>query len=63
MRHDAAHLPEPLTKPFRSDAERGATAVEYALIIAGIAVVIAAIVITVGGQIGAMFTDIATRFP
>lgn len=63
MRTQAARLRDLITMPFRAGVERGATAVEYALMIAGIAVVIAAIVIAVGAQTGAIFTDISTRFP
>ncbi|NYD58453.1 pilus assembly protein Flp/PilA [Nocardioides marinisabuli] len=37
--------------------ERGASAVEYGLLVAGIAAVIVAIVITLGGQINDAFTD------
>ncbi|OIH82900.1 hypothetical protein BLJ79_16765 [Arthrobacter sp. UCD-GKA] len=41
--------------------EKGATAVEYGIMVAGIAVVIIAIVFTLGGAIGDMFTDITDR--
>jgi pilus assembly protein Flp/PilA len=41
----------------RSD-RRGATAIEYGLIAAGIAVAIAAILGTVGGSLNTMFTTI-----
>lgn len=38
--------------------EKGATAIEYGLIAAGIAVAISVVVFTVGGQISAMFTSV-----
>ncbi|MCP3421157.1 Flp family type IVb pilin [Nocardioides pinisoli] len=41
--------------------EKGATAVEYGLMVALIAVAIIAMVTTLGGKLGALFTDIATR--
>ena len=40
--------------------KEGATAVEYALIVAAIAVVIIAVVIALGGQIATVFDDITT---
>ncbi|KAA6432108.1 Flp family type IVb pilin [Agrococcus sediminis] len=40
--------------------DRGATAVEYGLIVAGIAVAIVAIVFTLGDEIAAMFGDVET---
>jgi pilus assembly protein Flp/PilA len=40
---------------------RGATAIEYGLIVAGISVVIAATVATIGTDVAAMFTDISTK--
>lgn len=39
--------------------ERGATAVEYGLLVALIAAVIVAVVVTLGGQIGAGFTKVS----
>ena len=46
----------------RSD-ERGATAVEYGMLVACIAAVIVAIVVTLGGQINTAFTKISSNFP
>ncbi len=40
--------------------ESGATAVEYGLMVAGIAAVIVAIVVTLGGQINTAFTTVST---
>jgi pilus assembly protein Flp/PilA len=40
--------------------ESGATAIEYGLIAAGIAVAIIVIVTTVGGNLTATFTEVAT---
>jgi len=40
--------------------EKGATAIEYGLIAAGIAVAIAAIVYTVGDDLVAMFEEVST---
>ena len=40
--------------------DRGATAIEYGLIAAGIAVAIAAIVYTVGDDLVAMFEEVST---
>ncbi|MFT4264886.1 MAG: Flp family type IVb pilin [Nocardioides sp.] len=40
--------------------ERGASAVEYGLLIAGIAVVIVAAVFFLGGKISGLFNDTAT---
>lgn len=37
---------------------RGATAIEYALIVAGLAVVIATMVFTTGGSLSGIFTSI-----
>ena len=42
--------------------DRGATAVEYALIIGAIAVVIATLVGLLGGQVNAMFQRTCTAF-
>jgi len=47
-----------LTKPLRK--EEGATAVEYGLMVAAIAAVIVAIVVTLGGQINTAFTEVST---
>lgn len=41
--------------------EDGATAIEYGLIAAGIAVAIAAAVFTLGGDLDALFTDVSTQ--
>lgn len=45
----------------RQDMERGATAVEYGLIVALIAVAIIAGVTLLGGTIGSMFTHTANK--
>lgn len=42
------------------DDEAGATAIEYALIAAGISVVIVAAVNTLGGTVKGMFTTVST---
>ena len=39
-------------------SERGATAVEYGLLVAGIAAVIVAVVFTLGGKINTAFTTV-----
>ena len=44
-------------------SDRGATAVEYGLIVALIAAVIVAIVFTLGQQILAAFTTVSNRLP
>ena len=44
-------------------AERGATAVEYALLVGLIAAAIAAIVITLGGQVSDLFGDTRDAVP
>ena len=41
--------------------ESGATAIEYALIAVGIALVVGAAALVLGGQIQALFVDIGTR--
>ena len=41
--------------------EVGATAIEYGLIAAGIAVAIAVVVFTVGDKLEALFSDIASK--
>ena len=41
----------------RTNSERGASAVEYGLLIAGIAALIVVVVFAFGGQIEAIFTD------
>jgi len=47
------------TTPRRRD-ERGASAVEYGLLIAGIAAIIALVVYAFGGGVGGLFTDTCT---
>lgn len=44
----------------RFSSEKGATAVEYGLLVALIAAVIITIVVTLGGQINQAFTDVST---
>ncbi|MBA8803975.1 pilus assembly protein Flp/PilA [Nocardioides ginsengisegetis] len=46
-----------LNARFAKMEERGASAVEYGLLIAGIAAVIVAVVIVLGGKIKGAFTD------
>lgn len=43
--------------------DRGATAVEYGLLVAAIAAVIIAIVVTLGGKINTAFTDVNSKMP
>lgn len=45
------------------DKERGATAVEYGLIVALIAAIIVGVVATLGGQIQAAFQDVVDALP
>jgi pilus assembly protein Flp/PilA len=45
----------------RFTSEKGATAVEYGLLVALIAAVIVAIVATLGGQINTAFTTISSK--
>lgn len=40
--------------------EKGATAIEYGLIAAGIAIAIMVVVFTLGGQLNAVFTNVST---
>ena len=40
-------------------SEKGATAIEYGLIAAGIAVAISAVVFTFGGELAGMFSDMS----
>jgi pilus assembly protein Flp/PilA len=47
----------------RKDDDRGATAVEYGLIVALIAAVIVAIVATLGGQVNDAFTTVSDALP
>jgi pilus assembly protein Flp/PilA len=46
-----------------SREEKGATAVEYGLIVGLIAVVIIVAVTALGGRLGTLFTNISTRLP
>ncbi len=46
---------------FFLQSEDGATAIEYGLIAAGIAVAIAGVVFTVGGDLNTMFTGVSTQ--
>ncbi len=46
-----------------SSRKEGATAVEYALIVAGIAVVIVVAVFALGGQLNAAFEFISAQLP
>jgi len=41
--------------------DRGATAVEYGLLVALIAAVIVGVVVTLGGQINSAFTSVSTQ--
>jgi len=43
--------------------EEGATAVEYGLMVAAIAAVIVAIVVTLGGKINTAFTTVSNALP
>lgn len=43
------------------DKSKGATAVEYGIMVAAIAAVIIAIVITLGGQLNTVFTNVSTK--
>ena len=45
------------------DEEKGATAVEYGLLVALIAAVIIGTVVILGGQINTAFTEITSRLP
>ncbi len=45
----------------RRDEEKGATAVEYGLLVALIAAVIIGIVVTLGGQINEAFTTVSEQ--
>jgi pilus assembly protein Flp/PilA len=47
----------------RSRDERGATAVEYGMMVALIAAVIVAIVATLGGQVNDAFTTVSDALP
>jgi pilus assembly protein Flp/PilA len=43
--------------------ERGATAVEYGLMVGLIAVVIIGVVMTLGGQLGGLFDSVSDQLP
>ncbi|MEN8672766.1 Flp family type IVb pilin [Nocardioides sp.] len=47
------------SKP-RAQFERGASAVEYALLIAGVAAVLVVVIVTLGGEVQGMFEDTCT---
>ncbi|WP_285745023.1 Flp family type IVb pilin [Lentzea sp. NBRC 105346] len=47
----------------RLDRDRGATAVEYGLMVALIAVAVIGIVAVLGKQLGAMFTEVNDKLP
>jgi pilus assembly protein Flp/PilA len=47
----------------RDDGEKGATAVEYGLLVALIAAVIIGTVVTLGGQINTAFNTISSQLP
>ncbi len=49
----------PLVKRFLSD-ERGATAIEYAMIASGIAVAIATTIVSLGSTVNGLYTSVAT---
>jgi pilus assembly protein Flp/PilA len=51
-----------LTNPIRRD-ERGATAVEYGLMVAAIAAVIVAVVVTLGERIDTAFQTVVDALP
>jgi pilus assembly protein Flp/PilA len=46
-------------RPFLAD-ERGATAIEYALIASGVSIVIAASVVAVGSSVQGMFSSVSS---
>jgi pilus assembly protein Flp/PilA len=43
-------------------AEEGATAIEYAILASGVAVAIAAVITTLGGQVNALYTAVSNMF-
>jgi pilus assembly protein Flp/PilA len=47
----------------RQDSERGATAVEYSLLVSLIAAVIVGVVATLGGQVTVLFDAISAVWP
>jgi pilus assembly protein Flp/PilA len=50
-----------LRKSLRKDKDKGATAVEYGLLVALIAAVIVVLVFTLGGRVQAGFQTVCTR--
>ncbi|GAA2099919.1 hypothetical protein GCM10009841_14170 [Microlunatus panaciterrae] len=48
---------------FEGRKDRGATAVEYGLLVGLIAVVIIVAVTTLGGQLNALFTSVSNKLP
>jgi len=51
------------SQAMRSDREKGATAVEYGLLVALIAAVIVTVVATLGTQVEAAFTTVSAALP
>jgi pilus assembly protein Flp/PilA len=56
----SSHLTASLTA-LRHRADRGATAVEYGLMVALIAVVIIGAVVLLGGKLSGLFTDVSNK--
>ena len=58
-------IPRPLTAPFRRFLrdEKAATAIEYALIAAGIGVAVAATVMALGTKLSGMYQGISSAWP
>jgi pilus assembly protein Flp/PilA len=56
----SSHLTSSLTA-LRERADRGATAVEYGLMVALIAVVIIGAVVLLGGKLSGLFGDVASK--
>ncbi|WP_034270822.1 Flp family type IVb pilin [Haloechinothrix halophila] len=52
-----------LSKPLEKDRDKGATAVEYGLMVAAIAAVIVGVVVILGGQINAAFQTVVDALP
>lgn len=50
-----------LTKPLRKEGDKGATAVEYGLLVTVIALVMVVGAILLGNELSALFTDVSTR--
>ena len=59
MNHILAAFVALQTRFFGVDEERGATAVEYGLLVALIAAVIVTVVATLGGQVSSTFTTVS----